>query len=85
MPLHFSITAVARKAPLLGKTGNFLEEVKSMLRWAILFLIIALIASAFGFFGVEGIALTAAKICAVVFIILAILSFIGGGLRTPPV
>jgi len=56
-----------------------------MLRWAVLFLIIALIASAFNFVGLEGTALTAAKICAVVFIILALLSFIGGGLRTPPV
>lgn len=56
-----------------------------MLRWAVLFLIIALIASALGFFGVEGTALTAAKICAVVFIILALVSFVGGGLRTPPV
>ncbi len=56
-----------------------------MLRWAILFLIIALIASALGFFGLEGTALTAAKICAVVFIVLALLSFLGGGAwRTPP-
>jgi uncharacterized membrane protein YtjA (UPF0391 family) len=55
-----------------------------MLRWAVLFLIIALIASALGFFGVEGTALTAAKICAVVFIILALISFVGGGWRTPP-
>lgn len=56
-----------------------------MLRWAVLFLIIALIASALGFAGLEGTAVTAAKICAVVFIILALLSFIGGGMRTPPV
>lgn len=56
-----------------------------MLRWAILFLIIALIASALGFGFLEGTALTAAKICAVVFIILALISFIGGGVRTPPV
>jgi uncharacterized membrane protein YtjA (UPF0391 family) len=56
-----------------------------MLRWAILFLVIALIASALNFFTLEGTALAAAKICAVVFIILAILSFIGGGFRTPPV
>lgn len=56
-----------------------------MLRWAVLFLIIALVASALGFFGLEGTALTAAKICAVVFIILALLSFISGGMRTPPV
>lgn len=56
-----------------------------MLRWAVLFLIIALVASALGFGFLEGTALTAAKICAVVFIILALLSFLGGGMRTPPV
>jgi uncharacterized membrane protein YtjA (UPF0391 family) len=56
-----------------------------MLRLAILFLIIALIASALGFFGLEGTAMTAAKICALVFIVLALLSFFAGGLRSPPV
>jgi uncharacterized membrane protein YtjA (UPF0391 family) len=56
-----------------------------MLRWAILFLIIALIASVFGFLSVGATALTAAKICAVVFIILALISFLSGGSwKSPP-
>ena len=55
-----------------------------MLRLAILFLVIALVASALGFFGLEGTAMTAAKICALVFIVLALLSFLGGSFRTPP-
>ena len=55
-----------------------------MLRLAILFLIIALIAALFGFGLVSGMAYGAAKIFFFVFIVLAILSFLGGALRTPP-
>ncbi|HEY7313801.1 MAG TPA: DUF1328 domain-containing protein [Gemmataceae bacterium] len=55
-----------------------------MLRLAILFLVIALIAGLFGFGLVSGMAWDAAKILFFVFIVLAILSFLGGVLRTPP-
>lgn len=55
-----------------------------MLRLAVLFLVIALIAALFGFGMVSGIAWDAAKILFFVFIVLAILSFLGGFLRTPP-
>jgi uncharacterized membrane protein YtjA (UPF0391 family) len=56
-----------------------------MLRWAVLFLVIALIAALFGFGVVSGVSMEAAKILFFVFIVLAILSFIGGAFRTPPV
>lgn len=56
-----------------------------MLRLAILFLVVALVAGALGFWGLEGPAMMAAKICFVVFIVLAILSFFGGAFRRPPV
>jgi uncharacterized membrane protein YtjA (UPF0391 family) len=56
-----------------------------MLRWAILFLVIALIAALFGFGWVAGVAYDAAKILFFVFIVLAVLAFLGGALRTPPV
>ena len=56
-----------------------------MLRWAILFLVIALIAALLGFTGVEWAGIEAAKILFFVFIVLAVLSFLGGALRTPPV
>jgi uncharacterized membrane protein YtjA (UPF0391 family) len=56
-----------------------------MLRLAILFLIIALVAALFGFGIVGATALEAAKIVFFVFIVLAVLSFLGGALRTPPV
>jgi len=55
-----------------------------MLRLAVLFLVIALIAALFGFGMVSGIAWDAAKILFFVFIVLAILSFLGGFMRTPP-
>jgi uncharacterized membrane protein YtjA (UPF0391 family) len=55
-----------------------------MLRWAILFLVIALIAALFGFGGVAAVGVDAAKILFFVFIVLAILSFIGGAFRAPP-
>ncbi len=56
-----------------------------MLRLAILFLVIALVAGALNFVGLEGAALTGAKILFLVFIVLAILSFFGGMFRSPPV
>jgi uncharacterized membrane protein YtjA (UPF0391 family) len=56
-----------------------------MLRWAILFLVIALVAALFGFGGVAGVSMEAARILFFVFVVLAILAFFGGALRTPPV
>ena len=55
-----------------------------MLRYAILFMIIALVAGAFGLTGVEGTATYIAKILAVVFIILFIVGLVLGR-RAPAV
>lgn len=55
-----------------------------MLRSAIFFLVIALIAALFGFGLISGMAYTLAKIIFFVFIVLAVLSFLGGAMRTPP-
>jgi uncharacterized membrane protein YtjA (UPF0391 family) len=55
-----------------------------MLRWAILFLLIALVAALFGFGGVASVGVEAARILFFVFIVLAILSFFGVVIRTPP-
>ena len=49
-----------------------------MLRYALTFLIIALIAGALGFGLVGGMAYGAAKICFFVFLVLAVISLIGG-------
>ncbi len=52
-----------------------------MLRWAITFLIIALVAAVLGFTALEGIAAWAAKITFMVFVVLFVVSLIFG--RSP--
>jgi uncharacterized membrane protein YtjA (UPF0391 family) len=49
-----------------------------MLRWALIFLIIALIAGAFGFFATAGLATSIAKILFFVFLAVFIISLISG-------
>jgi uncharacterized membrane protein YtjA (UPF0391 family) len=49
-----------------------------MLRWALIFLIIALVAGAFGFFSLEGTAMYIAKILFFVFLVVFIISLIAG-------
>jgi uncharacterized membrane protein YtjA (UPF0391 family) len=56
-----------------------------MLRLAILFLVIALIAAFLGFYDVAGIAGWGAKWLFIIFLILAVLSALGGYWRRPPV
>ena len=55
-----------------------------MLRWAIVFLVIALIAACFGFGWVSNMSYDAAKVLFFVFIVLAVLSFLGGVIRGYP-
>jgi len=56
-----------------------------MLRLAILFVVIALVAALFGFGLVADMSYSAAKILFFVFIVLAVLSLLGGVMRRPPV
>ena len=53
-----------------------------MLRWAIVFLVIALIAALFGFGVIEGYSLLAAKILFFVFLVLFVVSLIVGDRAT---
>jgi len=55
-----------------------------MLRLALVFLAIALIASLFGFGLVVDTSLVIAKVLFFVFLVLAVLSFLGGAFRAPP-
>ena len=52
-----------------------------MLRFAIVCLVIALIAALLGFGGIAGSFMGVAKILFFVFLVLAVLSFLGGGFR----
>jgi uncharacterized membrane protein YtjA (UPF0391 family) len=54
-----------------------------MLRWAIIFLVIALIAAVFGFGGIVEVATDIAFILFFVFIVLFVLSLIAGVVRRP--
>ena len=49
-----------------------------MLRWALIFLIIALVAGAFGFFRLEGTAMQIARILFFVFLVIFVISLIAG-------
>lgn len=49
-----------------------------MLRWAIIFFVVALVAAVFGFGGIAGDAAWIGKILLVVFLILAVVSFLFG-------
>jgi uncharacterized membrane protein YtjA (UPF0391 family) len=55
-----------------------------MVRLAILFLVIALVAAFFGFGLMADYSFAAAKIVFFVFLVLAVLSFAGGAIRQPP-
>ncbi|MBX6314956.1 MAG: DUF1328 domain-containing protein [Isosphaeraceae bacterium] len=49
-----------------------------MLRWAITFFILALIAGALGFWGLSGTAMDIAKFLAIVFLVLFVIALIAG-------
>tara|TARA_R110002020_G_scaffold224599_1_gene434374 strand:- start:252399 stop:252623 length:225 start_codon:yes stop_codon:yes gene_type:complete len=53
----------------------------TMLRWAIIFLVVALVAAVLGFGGIAGTAAGIAKLLALIFIVLFVVSLIFGGLR----
>ena len=52
-----------------------------MLRYALIFLVIALLASAFGMFSLSGVAMEAARILFFVFLVMLVISLIGGQRR----
>lgn len=56
-----------------------------MLRWALIFLVIALIAGLFGFFPIYAGAMAMAKILFAIFLVLFVVSLLVGGRRGPAV
>lgn len=69
-----------RSQPFQGGSGNVqpLEQEPAMLSYAVVFLVVALIAAVLGFGGIAAGAAGIAKILFVVFLILAVVSFIFG-------
>lgn len=70
---------ITRQSAKNGTNSNL--EVEPMFSWAILFLIIAVIAAALGFGGLAGTAAFAAKIVFVIGLILFVVSLIWGRRR----
>ena len=60
------------------------EQEVIMLRYALIFLVIALLASAFGMFGLSGVAMEAARILFFVFLVLLVISLISGRRNISP-
>lgn len=57
------------------------KEAYVMLSWAVVFLVVALLAAVFGFSGIAGTASNIAWILFVVFLIIAVISFLSGRTR----
>jgi uncharacterized membrane protein YtjA (UPF0391 family) len=70
----------AQELPILSVRAQLLtsSEGKPMLRWALIFFVIAIVAAIFGFGGLAGEAAWIGKLLLVVFLILAVLSIIFG-------
>ncbi len=52
-----------------------------MLRWAIIFFVVALIAGVLGFGGIAGMSFEIAKFVAIIAVILFVISLVAGGFR----
>jgi uncharacterized membrane protein YtjA (UPF0391 family) len=66
--------------PAAGLNGG-LEKENQMLRWALAFFIVALIAALFGFGGIAVAAAGIAKILFFIFLVLFLLALVGGMVR----
>ena len=62
----------------------FLTEGVLMLRWAILFLIVAIIAGVFGFGGIVAVATDIARLLFLVFMVLFVVALVAGRRMTSP-
>jgi uncharacterized membrane protein YtjA (UPF0391 family) len=67
----------------LAVPGFSPEVDRIMLRYALIFLLIALVAGALGFYGLEGLAMWFARVLFLVFLVLFIVSLVAGR-RIPP-
>lgn len=70
--------AVTRRLGCLAQCEAEVETKNKMLRWAIIFFVIALVAAVLGFGGIAGMSMQIAWILIVVFIVLAVFMLIAG-------
>jgi uncharacterized membrane protein YtjA (UPF0391 family) len=82
VPVH-SIGDLSRKCAGGGSHRQNLYQLTGgfMLNWAVAFFVIALIAAIFGFFGIASAAVGIAKILFFVFLVLFLVSLVGGLMR----
>ena len=85
--VHYLSITTAQLPPGRQLQADLVQQLEdlNMLRLALMFLVIAIVAAFFGFGLVAGMAYDAAKIFFFIFVVLAVLAFIGGALRSPPV
>jgi uncharacterized membrane protein YtjA (UPF0391 family) len=74
---------VPPNAQMFARTRSARLKEGAMLRLALIFLVVALVAALFGFGLVANLSYSAAKILFFIFLVLAVLSFIGGMTRRP--
>jgi uncharacterized membrane protein YtjA (UPF0391 family) len=65
----------------VASTSNSGEKETLMLRWAIGFFLVAILAAFLGFGGIAGDSATLAKICFLIFLVLAVVSLVFGRSR----
>jgi uncharacterized membrane protein YtjA (UPF0391 family) len=68
---------LASASSLLGHAADSFDG-GLMLRWAVVFFVVALIAAVFGFLGIAAAAVSIAKILFFVFLVLFLVSLVGG-------
>lgn len=80
-----SCSFVEKRLLALSISQNNYGRNFKMLTWALIFLLVALVAAALGFGGIAGASATFAQILFIVFIVLFLISLFVGGTRRPTV
>jgi uncharacterized membrane protein YtjA (UPF0391 family) len=75
------MTAFFRQRLVDAQVGGRGAKVMNLLHWAVIFLVVAIVAAALGFGGVAGTAMEGARIFVWIFLILFIASLVVGLLR----
>jgi uncharacterized membrane protein YtjA (UPF0391 family) len=77
--------ALEHRASKLRCGSHYGLETVTVLGWALLFFLLAIVAGYLGFFGLAGIAASFAKVLFLIFLVLLVVSFVARALRGKPV